>query len=216
MTSRLHRAQIEICGVTQIKDVDFLCARKIEYIVLVLVESSKRQVSPEQAKKLANQVSGQTEMVAVFMDQPLDCLIEVMAYTGIHLAQLHESETTEYVDSLPYPTIKRVHPTDLLTLSSNGIDAKKSLQWLIDPGAGNDQTFDWQQYMNDQNKKKKRDLSHCWLAGCLTPDNVRTHLDKQKPKLVDVLSGVEDPTPGHKDWNKINQFIDNVGGKTNA
>ncbi|MCK9171738.1 MAG: bifunctional indole-3-glycerol phosphate synthase/phosphoribosylanthranilate isomerase, partial [Treponema sp.] len=54
--------------------------------------------------------------------------------------------------------------------------------------------------------QKAASLSHVWLAGGITPDNVYDIVRKFHPELIDVSSGVES-VPGMKDHKKINRLF---------
>ncbi len=52
---------------------------------------------------------------------------------------------------------------------------------------------------------------HLWIAGGITPENVRFLCKKYKPELIDVSSGVEGEIPGEKDEAKMTMLFDNLG-----
>ncbi|MBT3274707.1 MAG: bifunctional indole-3-glycerol phosphate synthase/phosphoribosylanthranilate isomerase, partial [Spirochaetales bacterium] len=55
------------------------------------------------------------------------------------------------------------------------------------------------------------EVGSVWLAGGLNPDNVAEVIDKIKPELIDVSSGVE-ASPGKKDHEKMKLFFSRVPG----
>ena len=86
------------------------------------------------------------------------------------------------------------------------LDKVKGL--LFDAGVpGGGKTFDWNSLkkVNCGNKK-------LFLAGGLTPDNVRTAIEAVRPDVVDISSGVEydDISVKGKDENKEKIFIQNA------
>ena len=93
----------------------------------------------------------------------------------------------------------------LAELQQAGIDALVLDTMVPGQKGGTDQTCDWQTAAR---------IVHAvelpvFLAGGLTPENVGRAIDAVRPFGVDVSSGVE-ATPGHKDLNKISDFMRQV------
>ena len=68
------------------------------------------------------------------------------------------------------------------------------------PG-GTGEAFNW-----DLAVKAKEYGKPVFLAGGLTPDNVKEAIEKVKPYCVDAASGIE-RLPRRKDYNKLHDFI---------
>ena len=73
------------------------------------------------------------------------------------------------------------------------------------PG-GTGVSFNWDILKNHSFKKP------IFLAGGLTPKNVREAVNKVSPYAVDVASGVE-KSPGKKDYGLLKEFINNAKEK---
>jgi len=54
-----------------------------------------------------------------------------------------------------------------------------------------------------------RRSSVLWLAGGITPDNVKEVLERYEPELIDVSSGLE-RSPGRKDPEKMRRFFQTI------
>lgn len=71
---------------------------------------------------------------------------------------------------------------------------------MFDPGKGEGATFNWQLI-----KGIKREF---FLAGGLTPENIKKAVETVQPFAVDVSSGIE--TDGHKDPDKMSAFVKEI------
>ena len=79
---------------------------------------------------------------------------------------------------------------------------------LFDAGVpGSGKTFDWESLKKADCGNKK-----LFLAGGLTPDNVKAAIEAVRPDVVDISSGVEydDVSVKGKDESKVKAFIQNA------
>ena len=207
--------KIKLCGLRRVEDIDAANLLKPDYIGFVFVEKSKRYISPDEARVLKERLnkdlnadnlkdSGNKKIraVGVFVNEDVLKVAELLNTGIIDLAQLHGSEDEDYIYRLRSLTDKpiiqavKVQTTeDLLRAEASGAD-----YILLDAGAGDGVTFDW-----DLLKGFKRPY---FLAGGLDPQNVGEVVRNIKPYGVDVSSGIE--TDGFKDPVKMQQFVENV------
>ena len=57
--------------------------------------------------------------------------------------------------------------------------------------------------------EKARGCGPLWLAGGITPENVRGILEAFRPELIDISSGLEE-RPGLKDAAKTRKFFEEI------
>lgn len=185
---------------------------------------SRRQVTPEQAGSLIDEVkklstpSGQTpRTVGVFVGCNLADLRELLSQAPLDVIQLHGSESPELcgaikreigvevwkVFSVSANDDGSVSPSSRLNAYRGTVDAA-----LIDTaGGGTGQTFAWH-VIEDYAEAAKSIGVPLYVAGGLSPHNIRELLDAHPADGVDVSSGVE--TDGSKDTEKIKQFVKRV------
>lgn len=187
---------VKICGLKDVNSVQAAVEAGADLIGFVFAKS-KRQVSVAEAQQLAMNVPQTIVKVGVFVDEPLDSLLEIAKQVPLDCIQLHGNETNAYIQSIPYPTIKAIGiqtEEDSKKLS----EYKAATYMLVDaPIAGSGETFAWQLL-----KDVQRPII---VAGGLHADNVAEAIRILNPHTVDVSSGVE--TNGEKDPLKIKQFI---------
>lgn len=194
--------KIKICGLTRKEDIAFANELRPDYIGFVFAEKSRRAVTPAQAKGLKTALSPSVRAVGVFVDENPDTVCELAHERVIDMIQLHGNETAAYIKRLKVavevPVIQafRVQtPADIAAANASLADYV-----LLDSGAGGGQVFDW-----PLTGGMERPF---FLAGGLSPRNVREAIEACRPFAVDLSSGVE--TDGKKDYDKIKALIEAV------
>jgi len=169
-----------------------------DFIGFVFAES-KRRISPEQAKKVADHIPSNVKKVGVFVNEDQATILKIAAEVGLDYIQLHGNESPQFAENLQYPIIKAFSSKNLHQINNYNCD-----YYLIDsPKAGSGETFDWETLdVLALNKEK------LILAGGLTANNVENAILTVHPTAVDVSSGVE--TNHEKDPEKIKSFVRNA------
>lgn len=204
--------RIKICGLQDDQTIQAAAEAGARYIGLVFFEKSPRNVSIEQAARLAIDVPFGVAKVALTVNATDDFLDALTARVPLDMLQLHGAETPARVAGLRarygLPVMKAVgvaKPEDLAALAAYEavadqilVDAKPAENAAL-PG-GNGLAFDW-------NLLAGRTWQKPWmLAGGLIPENVATAIRLTGAEQVDVSSGVES-SPGVKDAALIKAFI---------
>ena len=87
--------QIKICGITTLREIEFVNELKPDYIGLVFAES-KRKVNEEKAFQLCKYLNKEIKTVAVFRNNSFEEIKNVLEKVPIDILQLHGNET-EYM-----------------------------------------------------------------------------------------------------------------------
>ena len=136
--------------------------------------------------------------VGVFVDESIEKVAELLENGVIDLAQLHGSETEDYIHKLREMTNKPVIQAFRIRSSVDVERAVKSYadMILLDAGMGDGKIFDWSLI---------QDITRPYfLAGGLNCENIAEAVRKFHPYAVDVSSGIE--TDGLKDIKKMTAF----------
>lgn len=141
-------------------------------------------------------------LVGVFLDQPLDYVLEQQRLLGLDIVQLHGSEPLEWASLLPVPVMRCFKPGNA-GLATRGFHAMP----LLDSGSGSGKQLDIESV---KSLLQGDDGLRVVLAGGLNPENVTQavqSLADSKAQLagVDVSSGVE--VDGEQDLQKIRDFV---------
>jgi phosphoribosylanthranilate isomerase len=95
----LNRLELKVCGMTQRENIQAVLEVKPDWIGLIFWPKSKRYCSmdPEQWQTID---LGQTKSVGVFVDQPMDEVLQIAHTYDLDGLQLHGNESTEYLKTL--------------------------------------------------------------------------------------------------------------------
>jgi len=201
--------KIKICGLTTEEDMHIVNEYLPDYIGFVFAKS-KRQLSLNQAKHLKSLLNPVIQAVGVFVNEPIDRLIDYENEKVIDIVQLHGDEDSDYIEELKarikLPIIKAIRVQPETSLSQNfNVDFLLFDKYLEGAYGGGGENFDWQT-IKDIN-------GPYFLAGGINLDNIHEAI-KKAPYAIDVSSGVE--TNGMKDKEKIREIISIIKHKNNS
>lgn len=143
-----------------------------------------------------------TLLVGVFMNQPLEEVLEKQSLYNLDIVQLHGKEPVEWAHLIPVPVIRKFKPGEP-GLGTRGYHFIP----LLDSGSGSGELLDQAAVRADLEKDAELTVL---FAGGLNPDNVAEAVAAVGPlssKIfgVDVSSGVE--VDGKQSLEKIRAFI---------
>ena len=196
--------KIKICGLRRLEDIEMANKYMPDYIGFVFADS-KRKVTHSQALELKENLNPDIVSVGVFVDAEPEEILELFDEGIIDMAQLHGSESEDYILDLKQRTkgklkiinaIEMRNETDLLAYDDSNAD-----YLLLDSGKGSGKTFDWRLIRKDL----KKDF---FLAGGLDSSNVREAIRQFNPYAVDLSSSLE--VNGFKDENKIKEIMEAI------
>lgn len=205
--------RIKICGLTRVADALACAELGVDWIGLNFHPDSPRCVKPDLAAAIVSALPPSVSPVGVFVDLPIDRVVDIALRTGIQIVQLHGQESPDAVRLLqPLRVIKAFrlgsyagwsHVVDYLSQAATVGGPPHAV--LIDafvsgkPG-GTGQTIEADLL------EGRPHLEKLILAGGLTPGNVAGSIRQVRPWMVDVASGVES-APGCKDLTKVAAFV---------
>ena len=94
--------EIKICGIKSEEEIELVNGYPVTYMGFIFAKS-KRQVSIEKAKALRPLVREDIKVVGVFMNQPVDYILEAVETCGLNMVQLHGDERDEVITQIPVP-----------------------------------------------------------------------------------------------------------------
>jgi len=181
--------KIKICGLFREQDIEFANEAKPDFIGFVFARSHRR-IYPETAAMFKKRLDPQIKTVGVFVNAEIPYIVELYNSGIINIAQLHGSESEDYISELKktcvVPVIKAVNIESTKPANADYL--------LFDNGkGGTGKSFDW-------NLIPKCDKEF-FLAGGVNLDNIKEAV-KLNPYGIDLSSGVENEK-GEKDRGKI-------------
>lgn len=197
--------KIKICGLSRSCDIQYVNEAKPDYCgFIVNFPKSHRSVSVSQMEQLIKGLSEEVIPVGVFVDAPVEMVVDCVNRGILTHVQLHGQEDNAYIAELRKLTeeagkkvtvFQAFKVTDAQTVfQAQNSDADKI---LLDNGQGTGKTFDWSLLQN---------VTRSFiLAGGLNPENLPEAIDNVHPWAVDLSSGVE--TECLKDRVKILEAV---------
>lgn len=198
--------KVKICGLKSIEDINLVNKYLPEYIGFVFA-GSKRRIEKDTALILKKALYTSIKAVGVFVNEPIENILDLCQGEIIDMIQLHGDENLEYIRKLTNLTKKPI-------IKAIGVDrelgilspVKYQVDYMLYDTAvkgqygGSGIPFD--------HKVLVKQTHPFFLAGGLHTGNVVKAINDLNPYCVDVSSGVE--TNGIKDEDKIKAFIEMV------
>lgn len=214
--------KIKICGLKRVEDVAYVNESLPEYAGFVFA-GSKRNVTDEQAESLSRMLDERIIPVGVFVNEPVEHILDLVEKEVIRVVQLHGDEDEAYIQRLRAglesnqgASVHRENKKESVKIikavrvqrQEQILEAKKLScdyllldTWQKDAYGGCGKQFDKSLIPEDMSKPY-------FLAGGLAVDNIRENIQICHPYAVDVSSAVE--TDGKKYEKKIQKFIERV------
>ena len=204
--------RVKICGLTRPEDVEAALGAGASYLGFITEAGGPRNLTRQQAARLAGPAQGIAPRVAVTVNASDDLIGFIAEHMQADYIQFHGDEdiarimkiakrhAIKVIKALPiesWADLKRAaefSACDLVLL-----DAKPPKDAVMRGGHG--LSFDWRVLSGAS-------LPRTWaLAGGLNPDNAAQAIAMTKAQVLDVSSGVE-ASAGIKDSQKIQAFIE--------
>ena len=194
--------KIKLCGMFRGCDIDYANEAMPDFIGFILgFPKSHRNIDMGTARQLRSQLSPEIKAVGVFVNSPETTCAEYANRGIIDVIQLHGSEDAEFIRRLreltDAPIIKAAKirtPEDISEVQRLGADFV-----LLDNGTGTGEMFDHSLLDGAEIRQP------FFLAGGLTPENLRQAAESARPYCVDLSSGVE--TEKLKDREKMLEAV---------
>jgi phosphoribosylanthranilate isomerase len=204
---------VKICGVTCVEDALACAELGADWIGLNFHPTSPRSVPPSMAASILAVLPRHVTAVGVFVDRTPAAVADLADRLGLVVVQLHGNEPPEDVAALGrFRVIRafRLRTVEGWTIVADFLGRAQALGHpphgvLVDayvPGVagGTGMTID------PSVLDAAPPLPRLILAGGLTAENVGERIERVRPWMVDVASGVES-APGRKDPPRVAAFI---------
>ena len=194
------KTKIKVCGLKSMEDVGIMNEFLPDYCGFIIdFPSSHRSITKQVAENLSKELNPRIKTVGVFVNSPVEDVIELLNLGVIQIAQLHGNEDEDYIHEVQAKTNKPVIKAIIVRDEFDVLRGKSSPAdfILLDGGKGSGDVFDWNLIMDI-----KRDF---FLAGGLGEDNLKKAIQTLHPYGVDLSSSLE--TDGKKDREKIQRIM---------
>jgi phosphoribosylanthranilate isomerase len=211
--------RVKICGITSLADAELAVELGAWAIGMVFFPGSPRRCSLAEAQRITAALARKVELCGVFVNDPLELVVQTSEDLGLTIVQLHGDEGPAYCGEVPRRTGARVikaaqvaGPGDVRDLERYHVDfhlldARAQAQDRQQLRGGTGETFDWALL------SERRSQVPLILSGGLNAENVVDAIAQTGPFAVDSASGTES-APGKKDEQKLRAFFAAVEGSS--
>lgn len=176
-----------------------------DLIGMIFYRRSPRFVQPHQAEAIISHLPQAVARVGVFVDEPVQPLLELADRLRLDYVQLHGNETDDQIDLVRRAGFEVIKAFRILGMADwENLFSSHADLVLVDNATaelkgGTGRTFDW-------SIEPPRPVTNLVLSGGLTVDNIEDGAARFDPVIVDVNSGVES-APGIKSKPKLIEFL---------
>ncbi|MBI3957251.1 MAG: phosphoribosylanthranilate isomerase [Chloroflexi bacterium] len=221
----MAEVRVKICGITDFDDARIALEAGADYLGFNLYPKSPRYVTPEKIRELRLEIGDwrlgypisnlqspiPPQFVGVFVNETVESITDILAFTGLDYAQLHGDEPSDFLPRLAGKAFKAIRPAGAQSARDGAArfaplgldDGPQLLIDAYDPAeyGGTGKKADW-----GVAAELAQRYPRLMLAGGLTPGNVAQAIRAVRPWAVDVSSGVE-AAPGRKDHDAVRAFL---------
>lgn len=201
--------KLKICGIKREEDVAYINRYSPDYIGFVFA-GKKRKISFEYAEQLRTLVKPTITVVGVFVNEPVENVIDLLKRNVIDIAQLHGTESDEEIQLIQKETGKKVIKAVKVTCEEDILQyfETKADYLLYDNGQGTGECFSWD-ILLELEQQGKLPCKPYFVAGGIDTENIGNAIRCCKNAYgIDLSSGVE--TDGFKDEEKIRTVVEAV------
>jgi len=207
--------RVKICGITNLNDAEMAVELGAWAVGLIFFQGSPRRCSVGEAQRITAAMRRKVEVCGVFVNAPLQEVVETSEEVGLSMLQFHGDEGPSFCAEAARRNGARVikaaqvsGPGDVRDLERFHVDFHLLDARARTPGreglrGGTGERFDWKLLA------ARRSKVPLILSGGLNADNVAEAIAIARPFAVDTASGTEQ-APGRKDPRKLRAFFDAV------
>ena len=197
--------KIKICGIRRPEDVEFANEVRPDYVGFIMSPGYRRSITCMEAANLRAILSRDIPAVGVFVDENPETIAEYLDHGFIDMAQLHGNESDDDIKRIKDLTgrevIKMIKPDSFGSIDA--AFASEADYLLFDNGAGTGKAFNHKPLRDYLKFKLFRLEKRFFIAGGITPENIKKVHSDLHPYGVDLSSSLE--TDGFKDLDKMRE-----------
>jgi phosphoribosylanthranilate isomerase len=197
--------KVKVCGITNARDAQMAVALGADMIGIIVYKGSPRFVSRESVADILKVVPATVDKVLVAVGNEIAPFVRVAQRFGFEFVQWYGPLTKAEVRSARALGVRIIIAVSNPTGSKLKPAAKTGASLILVDNAdssgdgGTGKRFDW-------SRKLPATIRNIVLAGGINSGNVAEGVQRFRPLVVDVNSGVESK-PGIKSVKKLKQFF---------
>jgi phosphoribosylanthranilate isomerase len=216
--------RIKVCGITRLQDAELAVELGAWAVGMIFYDASPRACATDEALRIATALRRRVEVCGVFVNAPLEEVVQVSDELGLTMLQLHGDEGPAYcaeaghragarvIKAAQVASIGEVRDLERFHVDYHLLDARSTEPGREGLRGGTGETFDWSLLA------ARRSNVPLILSGGLGPENVAEAFatasrqgHRAVPFALDTASGTE-AAPGRKDPERLRAFFAAVEG----
>ncbi len=206
--------KIKICGITSLDDARAAIDAGADMLGFNFYRPSPRFIEPETARQIIDSFkteyeSRQIEAVAIFVNEPVEDLLNALRVSGVDVVQLHGDESPAYCNEMKSRLSKQIVIKALRVSAAfepgeagnYDVDAIMLDAFHDQLRGGTGRVINW-----DVARATREIVPRLFLSGGLSPENVAEAIAKVQPYAIDACSSLES-APGKKDLARMKAFV---------
>ena len=201
---------IKICGISNLNDALAAVAAGANALGFNFYKPSPRYITPQNAREIVDQLPTSILTVGVFVNEHQHSVRSIAGEAGIKALQLHGDESPSYcrelADSYVIKALAVSADSDVEMVNAYDVEAVMLDTRDTNLRGGTGRVFDW-----SIAKRVNERVPKLFLAGGLSPENIKEAITTVSPYAVDACSALED-RPGIKNQERMRAFIEIARG----
>ena len=199
-----NKLAVKICGITNIEDAELAVELGADAIGFVFADSP-RQVSVEMAREISQKIGNRALKVGVVTKTDSPEIVQAICDGWLDAVQLHGSFPVPELEAMECCWYQALPVKDSADLERPPVSPFTLFDAFSKSQVGGTGKTIQDEIIQIAVKKR----ISLYLAGGINPGNVVQILEKYRPKLIDLSSGLES-APGKKDATKMKDFFDKI------
>jgi phosphoribosylanthranilate isomerase len=210
---------VKVCGITSLHDAELAVELGAWAVGMIFYEPSPRACSSGEALRIVAALRRKVELCGVFVNAPLDEVVQTCDELGLTMLQLHGDEGPAYcaevghrtgakvIKAVQVASIGEVRDVERFHTDFHLLDARSTMPGREKLRGGTGEAFDWGLLA------ARRSKVPLILSGGLGPENAvqailaaSSHGHRARPFALDTASGTE-AAPGRKDPERLRAFF---------
>lgn len=202
--------KIKFCGITSYDDAKTALGLGVDALGFNFCQQSPRYISPSQAQAIVRRLPPVAWFVGVFVNEQKEVVEKIARMVPLDTLQFHGEESLE--DCRAWKEWRVILAVRLPLPLSGAAQASSEVDHLLFDAFDSHAHGGTGKTVADEELQKlfvAGQLKNAFLAGGLTPENVKDKVSRFRPFGVDVATGIE-ASPGRKDPQKMKLFVEQV------
>lgn len=199
--------KVKICGITSLEDAKLCIDAGASYLGFNFYKKSKRNIAVSDAVSIVRSLPASVQTVGLFVNHSLEDVDTISRKVSLSSLQFHGDEAADFCASFrSHEVIKAIRLNSDINISTIKAYSQSVDRLLFDAYVAGEEGGTGEKISDSLLEKVKEFLPSSFLAGGITPENIREKVARWKPWGIDLASGVES-APGIKSHDSLSKLF---------